>query len=212
MLSDRLQLYRKLFTTFFRIGLFTFGGGYAMIPLIEREVVEKQKWFTEVEVVDIIAIAQSLPGPIAVNTATFIGRRLAGHRGALISLLGCTLPSVLVIIAIAATLVNVQDNIVLQNIFRGVRAAVTALILISAVRLARKSIHDALTMVLAAVTVIAVSFLQLSALWAILFGCVAGLLYCQLWQPLRGKKPLTDDETKSLQEKEKEIDDDASTR
>lgn len=212
MLSDRQQLYRKLFTTFFRIGLFTFGGGYAMIPLMEREVVEKQKWFTEIEVVDIIAVAQSLPGPIAVNTATFIGRRLAGRRGALIGLLGCTLPSVLVIMVIAATLVNIQDNIIIQNIFRGVRAAVTALILISAVRLARKSIHDALTMVLAAATVIAVSFLQLSALWAILSGCVAGLLYCQLWQPLRGKRPLADDETKSLQEKEKEIDDDASTR
>lgn len=212
MLSDRLKLYRTLFTTFFKIGLFTFGGGYAMIPLMEREVVEHQKWFSEVEVVDIIAVAQSLPGPIAVNTATFIGRRLAGYRGALVSLLGCTLPSILVIIVIAATLVNIQDNIIIQNIFRGVRAAVTALILISAVRLARKSIHDAFTMILAAATVIVVSFLQLSALWAILFGCIAGLLYCQLWQPLRGKRPLTDDHAKSLQEKEKEIDDDASTR
>lgn len=211
MLSKRLQLYRKLFTTFFKIGLFTFGGGYAMIPLMEREVVEHQKWFTEIEVVDIIAVAQSLPGPIAVNTATFIGRRLAGRRGALVGLLGCTLPSVLVIMVIAATLVNIQDNIIIQNIFRGVRAAVTALILISAVRLARKSIHDAFTMVIAAATVIAVSFLQLSALWAIVGGCIAGLLYCQLWQPLRGKKA-TEDHAKSLQEKEKEIDDDASTR
>ncbi len=209
--ATKHHIYRALFLTFFKIGLFTFGGGYAMIPLMAKEVVEHKKWFSEEEVVDIIAVAQSLPGPIAVNTAAFIGHRLAGRRGALVGLLGCALPAVLVILVIAAFLSRFQDNLVVQNIFRGVRAAVTALILAAGLRLAKKSIHDALTLFIAAATIIAVSFLKVPALLAILTGAVAGLLYGLVWLLSLRKKPPEAPEA-SLQDKEEEIDDHARTR
>ncbi|HBP37533.1 MAG TPA: chromate transporter [Clostridiales bacterium] len=164
-----------LFLTFFKIGLFTFGGGYAMIPLIEREVVTHKKWFREEDVIDIIAVAQSLPGPIAVNSATFIGRRRAGRLGAVAGMLGCTLPSVLVILVVAAGLESIKDSVILKNAFRGVLAAVTALILLAGIKMARKSIRDALTAVLAAAVFVGVAFFDLPAIFAIIGGGVIGL-------------------------------------
>lgn len=206
------KLLRELFGTFFRIGLFTFGGGFAMIPLIEREVVDRKKWLDEEEIIDLIAAAQSLPGPVAVNSATFIGSKLAGRLGAVIAMFGCTLPSVLVILAVAAGLANFQDNLILSNVFRGVRAAVTALILLAAFRLGRKSIHDAATAILACATVIAVFFFKVPAILTIVAGALAGLLICWSVPGVRhrliGKMPVSAEEHESLED----IDDDAQNR
>ena len=118
----------RLFTTFFKIGLFTFGGGYAMIPLIQREVIEKHKWIDEKDFLDMLVLAQSTPGPIAVNTAVFVGYKTAGVAGAIMTTLGTILPSFIVILLLALFFAEVRDNRYVDAAFRAMRPAVVALI------------------------------------------------------------------------------------
>lgn len=118
----------QLFSTFFKIGAFTLGGGYAMIPLVQREVVEHRGWMGEEEFLDLIALAQSAPGIIAVNTAVFVGYKVAGRRGVLLSVLGATLPSFLIILLIAMCFTHFRDNPHVEAVFKGIRPAVVALI------------------------------------------------------------------------------------
>lgn len=118
----------ELFTTFFRIGLFTIGGGYAMIPLIEAKVVDEKRWIEREELLDLIAVAQSCPGIFAINIGIFIGYKLRGLRGALTTTLGTALPSFLIILTIALCFQHFRDNIYVERIFRGIRPAVVALI------------------------------------------------------------------------------------
>lgn len=172
--NHRIRL--QLFTTFFRIGLFTFGGGFAMLPLIEREVADNKKWIKPDELIDMIALAQSLPGPVAVNTSIFIGRHLAGFSGAVSAMLGCVLPSFLVILVIAMTTANVKENVYVQMFFTGVLAAVTALILITAIRMAHRVIKDWLTALLAMASTLLVAFCGVHALLVIIGGALLGLV------------------------------------
>lgn len=125
---SQFKKYWELFLVFFKIGAFTFGGGYAMIPLIQNEVVNKRHWLKEDEFIDMLALAQSAPGPIALNTALFVGNKRLGFRGSLFSGLGVILPSFLVILAIAIFFVQFKDNPVVERIFKGIRPAVVALI------------------------------------------------------------------------------------
>ena len=118
----------KLFSTFFRIGAFTFGGGYAMIPLIQREAVDKQGWISEEDILEVVAIAESTPGPIAINAATFVGYRVAGVLGAVCATLGVVLPSFLVILLISGVLRQFQQVDAVRYAFIGIRAGVLALI------------------------------------------------------------------------------------
>lgn len=118
----------KLFTTFFKIGLFSFGGGFAMIPLIEREVIERNKWIDRKDFVDMLVLAQSTPGPIAVNTAVFVGYKTAGTLGAIMATLGTVLPSFIVILLLALFFAEVRDNRYVDAAFRAMRPAVVALI------------------------------------------------------------------------------------
>ena len=118
----------ELFKTFFNIGLFTIGGGYAMIPLIEAKVVDEERWVTRQELLDLIAVAQSCPGIFAINIGIFIGYKLRGLKGALCCTLGTALPSFLIILAIALFFSQFRDNVVVARIFRGIRPAVVALI------------------------------------------------------------------------------------
>jgi len=118
----------QVFATFFKIGAFTFGGGYAMIPLIQHEAVEKKHWVTDEDILEIVAIAESTPGPIAINAATFVGYRVGGYPGALVATLGVVLPSFLIILAISYVLREFQENVYVQYAFRGIRAGVLALI------------------------------------------------------------------------------------
>ncbi len=120
--------YWELFLVFFKIGAFTFGGGYAMIPLIRNEVVRKRTWLDDDEFMDMLAIAQSMPGPIALNTALFVGNKKLGFKGSLFSGLGVILPSFVVILLIAMIFVQFKDNPVVERIFKGIRPAVVALI------------------------------------------------------------------------------------
>ena len=118
----------KLFTTFFKIGLFSFGGGFAMIPLIQREVIERRKWIDKKDFLDMLVLAQSTPGPIAVNTSVFVGYKTAGVAGAITATLGTILPSFMVILLLALFFAEVRENRYVDAAFRAMRPAVVALI------------------------------------------------------------------------------------
>ena len=141
-----MPLLLDLFCAFFRIGLFTFGGGYAMLPLLQREIVEKKKWATEEELLDYFAVGQCTPGIIAVNTATFVGFKEKKLPGAIFATLGIVSPSLVIITVIAALLSNFAHIAAVQNAFAGIRVAVCVLILNSIVKLWKKSVVDKLTL------------------------------------------------------------------
>ena len=141
-----MPLLLDLFCAFFRIGLFTFGGGYAMLPLLQREIVEKKKWATEEEMLDYFAVGQCTPGIIAVNTATFVGFKEKKLSGAIFATLGIVSPSLVIITVIAALLSNFAHIAAVQNAFAGIRVAVCVLIFNSIVKLWKKSVVDKLTL------------------------------------------------------------------
>ncbi|MDO4334919.1 MAG: chromate transporter [Bacteroidales bacterium] len=136
-----MGIYRQLFLTFFKIGAFTFGGGWAMIAIIEKEVVDRHHWIRKDEFLDLIAIAQSVPGVLAVNFATCIGDRLKGMKGGIVAAIGTILPSFLLILAIAIFLTpeSIKNNRVLSAIFMGIRPAVVALIIAPVITTAKSS-------------------------------------------------------------------------
>lgn len=138
---EKIRL-RDLFYIFLRIGGFTFGGGYAMLPLIEKELVEERKWLTEKEFLDIFAVIQGIPGIIAVNSSLFIGYKLRGIPGALTSVMGISLPSIIIITLIAQSLLNLQYNPYVNAIFTGIRAAVVVLIFWAGFKMGKKAIID----------------------------------------------------------------------
>ena len=125
-----MKIYWQLFNTFFRIGAFTIGGGYAMIPLIQKEVVNRYKWLTEEDFIDMLALTQSSPGVIAINVSIFIGYKLKGFKGSLLASFGAILPSFLIILTIALLFVKFDDNVAIERIFKGIRPAVVALIVV----------------------------------------------------------------------------------
>ena len=141
-----MPLLLDLFCAFFRIGLFTFGGGYAMLPLLQREIVEKKKWATEEELLDYFAVGQCTPGVIAVNTATYVGFKEKKLSGAIFATLGVVSPALVIITVIAALLSNFAHIAAVQNAFAGIRVAVCVLILNSIVKLWKKSVVDKLTL------------------------------------------------------------------
>ena len=150
-------LYLRLFRAFFRVGILTFGGGYAMLPILRREVVETNAWCTDEELADYYAVGQCTPGIIAVNTATFIGYKLAGVPGSVFATFSITLPSFIIILIIAAVLQNFADYAVVKNAFAGIRVAVVALIVNAVVKLMKTSVRDTLTWVIfIAVTLLSV--------------------------------------------------------
>lgn len=123
-----MKFYFRLFWAFFKIGAFTFGGGYAMIPLIQREVVGRKRWLAEGDFIDMLAIAQAVPGPISLNTAIFVGNKLRGIPGSLVTGLGVILPSFIVILLIAMVFTEFKDNPGVERVFKGIRPGVVALI------------------------------------------------------------------------------------
>lgn len=153
------RLYLDLFRAFFRVGILTFGGGYAMLPILRREVVETHPWCTDEELADYYAVGQCTPGIIAVNTATFVGYKLAGASGGIFATFSLTLPSFIIILVIAAVLQSFADYAVVKNAFAGIRVAVTALIVNAVIKLLRSSVVDKLTLfIFVAVTLLATVF------------------------------------------------------
>lgn len=139
----------ELFWSFLKIGAFTFGGGYAMIPLIQREVIDRKRWLQKEEFLDLLTIAQSAPGPISLNTSVFVGYKLRGYTGAMASILGVVLPSFTIILLVALFFAGIRDNAVVDAAFKGMRPAVVALIVGPVVSLTR-GLHPGLYAVIAA--------------------------------------------------------------
>lgn len=137
-----MNIYFQLFTAFAKVGVLTFGGGYAMLPILEREVVESKGWATEEELADYYAIGQCTPGIIAVNTATFIGKKTAGTLGGIIATLGVVFPSLVIILLIAGIIQNFADLPVVKSAFAGIRVCVCVLILNSVIKLFKSSVKD----------------------------------------------------------------------
>lgn len=171
-----ISLY-KLFTTFFRIGLFTFGGGYAMVPLIERDVVEKNGWVGKDNFIDLLAVAQSAPGVFAVNMAVFIGYRLRGKRGALAASLGCVLPSVAIILFIALFFRSFRHIEVVNNIFMGIRPVVVALIAVPVFNVAKSAKLGWSTVWIPVVAAFLIVALGVSPIYVIMAAGVAGYVW-----------------------------------
>jgi chromate transporter len=167
----------KLFSVFFKIGAVTFGGGYAILPVIQREVVDKNSWLTEEEVLDIFAISQSIPGVISINSAIYIGKKVAGIPGAVFSALGMILPSFIVILAIASLIMNLKDNEIVDRFFTGIRASASALILLAAIKMSKTAIREKWGIAVAVVSFILVVFLDVHAIWVIIGGAVCGIAY-----------------------------------
>ena len=165
-----------LFLTFAKIGLFTFGGGYAMLPLIEKETVDNKKWITDNELLDVVAIAESTPGPIAINAATFIGKKVGGFIGALCATIGVVLPSFIIIVAVSYFLEAFQHLKIIRYAFWGIRAGVLALILMALWSLLKKSRKDIFTYLLMAASGVAVLLFNVNAIIVISVCAVIGIV------------------------------------
>lgn len=168
-------MYWKLFTIFAKIGAFTIGGGVAMIPLIEREIVDKNKWISEEDFIDMISIAQSAPGLIAVNVSIFIGHKIAGIKGSIVATAGSIMPPFIIILLVAAVFTAFRDNAAIQAIFMGIRPAVVALIAAPVFRMAIKNRLNPVTGVIAVAAAVLIAFLKVSPVWIILAAIIGGV-------------------------------------
>ena len=170
----------EMFTTFFKIGIFTLGGGYAMIPLIEEEVVNRHKWVSKDEMLDLIAIAQSCPGVFAINIATFVGYKLDKTRGAICSTLGTALPSFLIILLIAIFFHQFEDNKIVAAMFKGIRPAVVALIAVPTFNMAKRAQLNKWTVWIPIVSALAIWLMGVSPIWVIVAAGIGGFAYGKL--------------------------------
>ena len=170
----------ELFLTFAKVGFFTFGGGYAMIPLIQREAAERKQWITEEDLLEIVAIAESTPGPIAINAATFVGYRRAGFFGALSATLGMVLPSFAVILLLSFLLEAFQSFRPVAYAFRGIRAGVLALILKALWTMWKKAPKKLFAYLVMAGAFICVALLKVHTALIIVGCALAGLVFSLL--------------------------------
>ncbi len=178
----------ELFWSFARIGVLTFGGGYAMLPMLQREVVEKHGWATEDELMDYYAIGQCTPGIIAVNTATFVGHKTRGTAGGIVATLGLVFPSLVIITTIAAFLQNFAELPLVKNAFAGIRACVCVLILQAVIKLWKKSVADKTALVICLLVFLAATFTQLSTVILVITAGAAGVVL-QVLLPQPGQTP-----------------------
>ena len=165
----------QLFISFLKIGCFTFGGGYAMIPIIEREVIDRKGWIARADFLDLLTLAQSAPGPISLNTAVFVGYKMGGLAGAVASLAGVVIPSFVIILVVAIFFADVRDNAVVDAAFKAMRPAVVALIIAPIVGLARGM--NAWLIALAAAVALLVWGTGLSPIYLLIAGAAAGLAW-----------------------------------
>lgn len=171
----KLKKLFEIFLVFFRIGAFTFGGGYAMIPLIQKETVENKKWITDDDILEIVAIAESTPGPIAINSSTFVGYRVAGFWGAFFGTLGTVLPSFTIILVISFVLKEFGDLKAVKYAFEGIRAGVLALIIKALVTMYKKAPKNLVAYIVMALSFILAAFTNISVLYVIIICALLGL-------------------------------------
>ncbi len=188
------NLYWQLFTTFFKIGGFTFGGGWAMIPLIEREVVDKSHWIDKEEFLDELAVAQSLPGILAVNISVLVGNKLRGFKGSFVAAMGTILPSFVVILLIAIFFSQIYNNPTVASIFKGIRPAVVALILAPVITTAQAARLNKWTILIPIIVALAIWMGGVSPVLCIILGGGGGYLYYLYTQ--RNKRRNKENKTK----------------
>ena len=179
-----------LFWTFFKIGLFTFGGGYAMIPLIEKEIVEKKGWLDQSVASDMVAIAEATPGPIAVNMATFVGCQRCGVLGAFFATLGLIIPSFVIIIVISLCLSVVEGNLWVESAFKGIRVGVVVLIANAGIKMTKKVPKLFVTLAMTIVSFGLAAFTGIDVVFIIIGGGLVGIIY----QTIKAKQQLKNKE------------------
>lgn len=167
----------EMFLSFFKIGAVTFGGGYAMIPLIEEEVVKNKKWITKEEFLDILVISQSFPGALAVNCSTFIGYKIGGMLGGIIGILGVILPSFFIILIIAMFLMGFRDNYYVNLAFKGINAAVPMMVLVAIVSLAKSIKINWINCIIILIIVITVAFFRIHPVLVIILSAGYGIIF-----------------------------------
>ena len=166
----------ELFYTFAKVGVMTFGGGYAMLPILQREVVENKGWATDEELTDYFAIGQCTPGIIAVNTATFIGQKKKGVLGGIAATLGVVFPSLIIITVLAGLITNFAHLAWVQNAFAGIQVCVCVLILNAVLKLLKKSVVDKRTAVIFALVLLGSMLLSVSPVWFVLLSAMSGIV------------------------------------
>lgn len=170
----------QLFLTFLKIGAFTFGGGYAMIPLIQREVVQQKKWLTDEEVSDVIAISETTPGPIAVNAATFVGYKINGIKGATAATLGVILPSFVIIVLIALAFKKYMQYEIVANAFWGIRLAVIVLMAKAFITMLKQCPKNMVSYGIAVAALVVVALFHIDVLIVIIGAALVGIIYYQI--------------------------------
>ena len=186
-MENKYKKILQLFLVFLKIGAFTFGGGYAMIPIIQKEIVENKKWITDDDILEIIAIAESTPGPIAINSATFVGYRVAGFFGAMFATLGVVLPSFAIILLISFVLREFQHIRAVQYAFNGIRAGVLALLIKALVAMYKKAPKNIVSYIVMGASFIITAFFDINVLFVII-GCAVFGLVASLIAERRSKK------------------------
>ena len=180
-----MKKFLEIFLAFARVGVMTFGGGYAMIPILEREIVDKHGWASSEELMDYYAVGQCTPGIIAVNTATFVGQKLYGTLGGIVATLGIVFPSVLIISVIAGILTNFADIPAVQQAFSGIRVCVCVLIFNAVTKLWKKAVTDKASLALCLLVFVLSVFLDLSPVLFVVLCAAAGIFFTKVG--LRGK-------------------------
>ena len=173
-----MKEYFKLFWAFFKIGAITFGGGYAMLPFLQKELCSKRGWVTEEEIIDYFAIGQCTPGIIAVNTATFVGYKLKKTLGGIVATLGIITPSIIIISLIALALQNIAELAIIQNAFKGIRVAVSVLIVNAIIKLAKNSVVDIYTLIMFLVSGVICFILGVSPIYIVAAAAIGILIKC----------------------------------
>lgn len=178
--KKELSMLLQIFVTFAKIGPVTFGGGYAMIPLIEKEVVEKKGWVKESDIADVFAISESIPGAIAINSSTFVGFKIKGIPGAIAAMLGILLPTFLIVLALCIAFLSVQGNPHIEAAFKGIRAAIVALITYAGIKIGHTGVIDKSTLLITIGTMLLLMFFHMNPILIILCGAFVGISVVQL--------------------------------
>ncbi|WP_394887084.1 chromate transporter [Clostridium butyricum] len=171
-----MKILMDMFITFFKIGAFTLGGGYAMLPIIQKEVVEKKKWIGETEFLDMVAISQSAPGPLAVNISAFVGQKMKGLVGLITSTLGAILPSFIIIILVASVFLGIENSPVVQRVFQGIRPAVVALIAVPVISMGKTAKVNKKNFIIPLLAAVLVAIFKITPIYVILGATAIGVI------------------------------------
>ena len=175
-----MQIYIDLFVSWFKMGLFTFGGGYAMLPMIQKEVIEKHKWASEREIMDYYAVGQCTPGVIAVNTATFVGYKIKGILGGIVATLGVVSPSLLIISILTSLIANFSDLEIVQHALHGIQVAVCVLMFVAIEKLIKNGIQNMASFLLFVGAFILSYFTSVSTIWIVILAGICGYVIYQV--------------------------------